>query len=334
MSSTRLADEPSRPPARSPDLRVTVLPSPAAGSGDELGGDRGPSSRSAPRERDDWSVQGSQSARSLLLTVLGEYVLPRDGTVWTSTFLEALTRLGVEDTAARQALARAAKAGWLASERAGREARWHLTEQGRELLAAGSTRIYTFDPTRRDWDGKWLVLVISIPDERRADRHALRTRLAWAGFGSLGQGVWLSPDAGCLAVAESIFDGLERPSRLVSFVAEFGGLGDARTVVQDAWDLVELEARYRAFLAEFAPGSGTDASLAFRMNTRIVHEWRKFPRIDPGLPASLLPHGWPSPRALTQFQRLHAELAPAACAWFEDVERQGAERRARRQRGS
>jgi phenylacetic acid degradation operon negative regulatory protein len=70
------------------------------------------------------------------------------------------------------------------------------------------------------------------------------------------------------------------------------------------------------------------------MKSRIVHEWRKFPRIDPGLPTSLLPHGWPSPRALALFKKLHNKLAPAACAWFEDLERQGDERRARRQRGS
>ncbi|MDA8312298.1 MAG: PaaX family transcriptional regulator, partial [Actinomycetota bacterium] len=97
-----------------------------------------------------------------------------------STLLDALSLSGVESKAARQALARAANAGWLVSERVGREARWHLTEQGRALVADGSVRINAFDPTRADWGGKRLVLVISIPEERRTDRHVLRTPLAWA----------------------------------------------------------------------------------------------------------------------------------------------------------
>lgn len=324
--------------SRTPQLPVAALaPLPTARGDDEPDDHGAPAPWSVPLKPERRSLQGSQSARSLLLTVLGEYVLPRGGTVWTSTLLESLALFGIEDKAARQALSRAAKAGWLVSERVGREARWRLTERGRMLLAEGSARIYAFDPTRGDWDGKWLVLVISIPEERRADRNVLRTRLAWASFGSLGQGVWLSPDSGRQAVVESIFDGLERPTRLVSFVTELGGLSDARNVVADAWDLVELERHYRAFITEFAAVAETDASLAFTVNTRIVHEWRKFPFTDPGLPTSLLPRDWPGHRAHALFQQLHSELSTQACAWFEErgTHRAGhAERRGGRGKGS
>lgn len=264
---------------------------------------------------------GGQSARSLLLTVLGEYVLPRSGTVWTSTLLEALALFAVEDKAGRQALVRAASAGWLASERIGREARWHLTEQGTMLLAEGSGRIYAFDPTRRDWDGKWLVLVISIPEERRADRHVLRTRLAWAGFGSLGQGVWLAPDTGRQSVIEPISEGLQRPTRLVTFVAELGEIGDDAELVHDAWNLEDLERRYRAFITEFTRAATSEPSAPFTVQTRLVHEWRKFPFIDPGLPTDLLPPDWPGHRAHALFRQLHERLAVDACAWFEETER-------------
>ncbi len=338
MSAARARREGRTPRARTPRLPASLPPLPGGnGIGEGPYEDGGPPSWPVSLEPERRSLQRSQSARSLLLTVLGEYVLARDGTAWTSTLLEALALFGVEDKAARQALARAAKAGWLESERVGREARWHLTDRGRVLLAEGSARIYAFDPTRQDWDGKWLVLVISIPEERRADRHVLRTRLAWAGFGSLGQGVWLSPDTRRQVVVKSIFEGLEPPSRLVCFVAELGELGDAAGVVQDAWDLVELERRYRAFITEFAAAAETDPSLAFTVNTRIVHEWRKFPFTDPGLPTSLLPRDWPGHRAHALFQQLHSELSTPACAWFEErgTHRAGhAERRGGRPKGS
>ncbi len=42
---------------------------------------------------------GSGSARGLLFTVLGEFVLPAGGTAWTSAFIEVLGRLGVEEKA-------------------------------------------------------------------------------------------------------------------------------------------------------------------------------------------------------------------------------------------
>ncbi|MFZ0088462.1 MAG: hypothetical protein WAL63_03075 [Solirubrobacteraceae bacterium] len=56
---------------------------------------------------------GSPAARSLLLTVLGEYVLPRNGEVWQETLVAALASLGYTWQAARQALSRSTRDGWL-----------------------------------------------------------------------------------------------------------------------------------------------------------------------------------------------------------------------------
>ena len=70
---------------------------------------------------------GTESARSLLFTILGELVLPTGGEAWTSAFIDVLGRLGVEEKAARQALMRTAAAGWLEAEKLGRRTRWRLT---------------------------------------------------------------------------------------------------------------------------------------------------------------------------------------------------------------
>jgi len=140
--------------------------------------------------------RGGDHARSLLLTVLGEYVAPREEPVWTGTLVAALAALGVQEKAARQALARSASDGWLTGERVGRRVRYSLSPPTQELLADGARRIYSFGAGRAEWDGQWLVLLVSVPEEQRHLRHRLRTGLAWAGFGSVGQGVWISPDAG------------------------------------------------------------------------------------------------------------------------------------------
>src|SRR5262249_33021068 len=63
---------------------------------------------------------GTDTARGVLFTVLGELVLPTGGEAWTSAFIDVFGRLGVEEKAARQALMRTAADNWLSSERVGR----------------------------------------------------------------------------------------------------------------------------------------------------------------------------------------------------------------------
>ena len=124
------------------------------------------------------------SARSLLMTVLGEFVLPAGRPVWTWVLVDTLAGFGVAEKSARQALARAAAEGLLAPERVGRRTRWDLTPSAHSLLTEGARRIYDFGRGERPWDGRWLLLLISVPEAERDLRHRLRTRLSWAGFGA------------------------------------------------------------------------------------------------------------------------------------------------------
>src|SRR4051812_822228 len=54
---------------------------------------------------------GAPAARSVLLTVLGEYVLPASGSAWQETLIGGLGTLGHKTHAARQALAPRLAAG-------------------------------------------------------------------------------------------------------------------------------------------------------------------------------------------------------------------------------
>ena len=257
---------------------------------------------------------GVTSARSLLLTVLGEFVLPRDEAVWTQVLIDVLGVLGVESKSARQALARTAAEGLLASDRAGRRVRWSLTEQGRRLLTDGAERIYGFGTTTHAWDGRWLVLLVSVPEARRQLRHRLRTRLAWAGLGSPAPGVWLSPDpAKQDEVAEVVAD-LELTEVASSFVGPFGAIGEQRQLVEQAWNLSEVEAAYEEFLDTFAGAVPGDPAEVLAHQIHLVHAWRRFPFLDPRLPGELLPDGWAGARAAALFDTLHAR-------WERDAQR-------------
>jgi phenylacetic acid degradation operon negative regulatory protein len=259
---------------------------------------------------------GATSARSLLLTVLGEFVLPRSEPVWTQTLIDVLAGLGVEQKSARQALARTAAEGLLASDRSGRRVRWSLSSAGRRLLTEGAARIYGFGTRSTAWDGRWLLLLVSVPESRRQLRHRLRTRLAWAGLGSPTPGVWVTPDPAKQDEVSRVIADLELTEVTSSFVGPFGAIGAERDVVAQAWDLAGIEAAYADFLATFGstvPGTPAEVMTA---QIHLVHAWRRFPFLDPALPGELLPAEWAGARAAALFGTLHARWdGPAGHHW-------------------
>lgn len=262
---------------------------------------------------------GEASARSLLITVLGEYVLPRRIPVWTSVLVQVLGLLGVAEKSARQALARSAGEGWVSSARFGRRVRWELTGPGQNLLSEGARRIYSFGRAARSWDGRWLLLLASVPDSKRELRHRLRTQLAWAGFGALAAGVWVSPDPGREAEARSILAGLGLADTAMSFLGRYGSVGTPVLVARQAWDLDGVSARYQDFISAFAtaaPATGADFLVA---QTRLVHAWRRFPFLDPQLPADLLPGGWAGTTAARLFESRHEAWQREAQRYWETL---------------
>lgn len=255
---------------------------------------------------------GAPSARGMLLTLLGEFVLPGDGTAWTSAVLAAFERLGVAEKAARQALMRTANAGWLLPEKIGRRTRWQLTQAARELLTDGAMRIYSFGPAQ-DWDRQWVLVAVRIPESDRRARHVVRTRLAWAGFGSLGPGLWISPHAEREQEAIRVLREAGAGADANVFVARRAGLSDTKAMVAAAWDLPVIEAEYEQFVAEFRAKTPDDVLVR---QLELVHAWRRFPSLDPALPRELLPARWTGTRAARLFADRHEQwLADSRAEW-------------------
>ena len=261
---------------------------------------------------------GAPAARSVLLTVLGEYVQQAPEGVWQETLISALGTMDYKTHAARQALARSVTAGWLATERHGRRSRVRLTEETHTMLRTGAERIYRFGEPH-EWDGRWLLVVLRVPELRREVRHQLRTRLAWAGFGSLGGGLWISPhverDAELLQLARD-----DSAAEMLSFSAELGALGDPVGLIADAWDLAEVAGAYEDFIGSFGRQRPKTPEAVFRAQTLLVHAWRKFPFLDPDLPEEVLPSRWPRKRAHDVFLERHAAWHATAQDYFSSLE--------------
>ena len=161
------------------------------------------------------------------------------------------------------------------------------------------------------------MLLISVPESRRQLRHRLRTRLAWAGLGSPAPGVWLTPDPTKQDEVAGVVADLGLTGVTSSFVGPFGAIGTERDVVAQAWDLAEVETAYEEFLATFGAADPDTPDEVLRHQIHLVHAWRRFPFLDPQLPAALLPDDWAGARAAALFSHQHDALAragPAALA--------------------
>jgi phenylacetic acid degradation operon negative regulatory protein len=183
-----------------------------------------------------------------------------------------------------------------------------LTPSGDRLLTEGTERIYAFAGPQRDWDGRWLLVLARVPETGRAARHLLRTRLSWAGLGSPAPGVWITTHTGRREEVERVLRQAGVTGGQI-FVAEHRGGGELTALAGQAWDLPAIQRRYEEFLTEFAPGTAADPLTRL---IQLVHAWRRFPSIDPGLPARLLPGRWSGARAAGLFAQRHADWSPEA----------------------
>jgi phenylacetic acid degradation operon negative regulatory protein len=274
-------------------------------------------------EGDSWTpvrrAEHPPSARALLLTVLGEFVLPDGGTAWTATVVESLARLGVDEGAARQALARSSNRGLLNAERIGRRTRWALSDRGKRILTDGAQRIYSFGDRTAPWNGRWLLVMVTVPEHNRHLRARLRARMTWSGFGPLAPGVWISPWADREDDAVEILSELDLASSATSWVGGPGALGAIESRVAEIWSFERLAGDYQVFTAAATSDTPVDEPDSFAALVRLVHDWRHFPAADPGLPSPLLPAEWPAHTASRVFRARRAEWSPPAWAYWQSI---------------
>jgi phenylacetic acid degradation operon negative regulatory protein len=255
------------------------------------------------------------SARAYLLIMLGDYAFDQGDAAWTHTVVEALGVVGFEEKAARQALTRSATAGLLAPHRVGRRTRWHITPTGHDALTAAKNRLFATGP-ERDWDGDWLILLATVPENHRNLRHRLRTSLSWAGFGSLGPGVWLSPHPSHATEARQVLESLGEPVQGTLLHARLDNPEERLRLVTQAWDVAELDRQYRAFVDRFTSVRPGSPGRALAELAHLLYQWRRLLLADPGLPPNLLPARWSGEQARRLLLDRHDRWQRMARAWW------------------
>ncbi|CAM5339078.1 PaaX family transcriptional regulator [Streptomyces aurantiogriseus] len=260
-------------------------------------------------------VSDQPAPRSLIVTLYGAYGRFAPGPVPVAELIRLLAAVGVDAPSVRSSVSRLKRRGLLLPARTDEGAAgYELSTEARQLMEDGDRRIYATAPPE---DESWVLAVFSVPESERQKRHVLRSRLSGLGFGTAAPGVWIAP----ARLYEETRNTLRR-LRLDPYVDFFRGehLGFAPTVEAVArwWDLAAVAKQHEAFLDRHARvlqawerRTDTPPEEAYRDYLLALDSWRHLPYADPGLPARLLPEGWPGTRSAAVFQGLHERLRDA-----------------------
>lgn len=258
--------------------------------------------------------QSGSSSQHLLTTLLGDYWAGRTEHLPSAALVALLGEFDVGATAARAALNRLARRGVLVSSRAGRNSYYGFAPGATEMLLAGAHEFVSFGRGDEVWDGRWTLALFALTERQRDLRYPVRSRLRWLGFAPLYDGTWVSP--------RPVADAARRELAALGIddVTVFRAVEQAASPRRpiDAWNLDEVAATYQDFIATYGPlreqirGGDVGAAQALLARTRIMDSWRTFPGIDPDLPSSLLPAGWPRHDAYEIFVDVYDALGPLA----------------------
>jgi phenylacetic acid degradation operon negative regulatory protein len=266
-------------------------------------------------------------ARSMLFTLYGDYIRHFGGTIWSGSLVTLMGELGFSSGAVRTALSRTCQQGWLKAVRDGKNSFYSLTKLGEERMEEAARRI--FHPRSGVWDGQWTIITYGQPETKPAQRGRLRGELQWLGFGRLIPGVWISPNPlGRIALNHLRLQGTKASVEV--FTARHIGNASSEELVRRCWDISAINRSYEQFIrtwqprwkacqGELARGASVSNRICFADKTWLVHEYRKFLFIDPGLPAELLPKAWAGAAAWRLFRDYYQLLADGAIGFFEEV---------------
>lgn len=258
-------------------------------------------------------------AKSLIVTIYGDAILPRGGRCWLGDLIDLVGPLGLNERVTRTAVFRLVQDGILEAERVGRRSRYTLTRAGRRQFDSARARIYA-DPPKPESDA-WTFVVV--PDAVAAGpRDAVARELGWLGFARLAPGVLAAARDDTEEHAKAVLAEHGLAETCPVFQSRPTGPGGLSTLAVEAWPLSDLAADYARFVSAFEPfadSEPTDPAEAFALRTLLIHHYRRCLLRDPALPDTLLPNDWPGRRARALARALHAALGPASDAHLETV---------------
>jgi phenylacetic acid degradation operon negative regulatory protein len=223
------------------------------------------------------------TARSVVLSVL---LGAHPACASASELIRLTSDFGIKEATLRVALTRMVGAGDLIRSADG----YRLSER---LLVRQRRQDDAIDPPARDWQGDWIMLIVTSVGSDARTRAALRTTLHASRFGELREGVWMRPDNLELNLDPEVDTRVRLLRARDDAPAELAG---------QLWDLHAWAAEGHRLLGEMA--AAADIPGRFVAAAAVVRHLLT----DPMLPDELLPADWPGARLREAYHDFAAEL--------------------------
>ena len=252
----------------------------------------------------EWSDRLLESspprAKSLVMTLFGDAILPHGGALWLGSLIRLLAPFGINDRLVRTSVFRLAEDGWLSGRREGRRSLYTLRDSAVRRFTRAYRRVYS--PTYLAWPGHWTLVFATTGTLNPQTRSELRKELNWEGFSALSPTVFVHPNPDRETLQEILNTyGVRRDV----FVTTMNQAQDIEgrplpELVNEYWPLDEISRNYETFIEHFSglPGlidaapAALTPELAFIIRGLLIHEYRRALLHDPRLPIELLPPDW------------------------------------------
>lgn len=257
-------------------------------------------------------------AKSLVMTVFGDAIAPRGGSVWLGSLITLLAPVGISERLVRTSVYRLVDEGWLEASRSGRRSQYRLSPQGEKRFLRAHQRVYA--PSARAWDGRWTQVCLQ-GDASSTQKLALKKELLWEGLAQLAPGLFIYPGDKQEALADLLARTRMTSKVIVLSCTDTGlpGTLPMSDIASTAWPLTDAGKTYKKFIARFSElekllmqAGRLESSMAFALRTLLIHEYRRALLHDPQLPYALLGNDWPGNQAAALCKSLYLALEKQA----------------------
>ena len=265
-------------------------------------------------------------ANSLILTIYGDTVCPRGGSIWLGSLIKLVEPLGINQRLVRTSVFRLSEKNVLQSKQVGRRSYYSLTDRAVRQFASASKRIYAAKPL--EWDEQWRLVLTSLGNISAEQRETVRKELYWLGFNRITTGVYGHPTIDFEEVKRLIREmGLEQNIVILkASAADSTRSPVTNRLLSQCIDLEPSNEKYTDLINDFKgilkaakQESELDPALCFLVKTLLINRFRLILLKEAEIPDELLAKNAISRRARILVSELYQVIQAPADEYFTHV---------------
>ena len=226
-----------------------------------------------------------------------EAFLPISGAAELATIYDAANSLEISDQTLRLALRRMIAMGLITQYGRGRSGTITLTAVGRgriEQDRMGLQIARLQDTGALPWDGQWRLIAISVPEQQRSIRDAIRRELLAAGAANLATALFVSPHNLAELLGKSVQPHLVTATATALTVR---GQSKVADIAEALWPAAPIDTGYN--IIEQALLDDNTAETVTVRKMRLADALERAIRLDPLPPPEIRPQPWRPTRLRT-----------------------------------